>query len=255
MTATHAHHPDEDREHVAIPDDDSLALTLAEDVHVATLSYRDPDAVAVFAQDLRRTVRANVTRILDAAAGERIETDRPTPSTYAPELQVAADLAETLTEVADAVRSGVEVAHDRAALILDEFRKPHSRSVTHTVADGHGRDLKVSAVQGTELSVDVDEVIDVLVETAATSAADDLGAAAQVPFRAGVRAGIDEVLTVLASPKFKSTALDQLVRDLQDAGETELGIRLSHAYGRVDKGEPRLKLERVEPKPAKAGAR
>ena len=228
------------------PQPDALALAIADDTRDVALSYRDPAAVATFAIGLRREVRERVRRLMLAAAQDRIDTGKaPTAETYAAEFQTAADVAETLTTVADAIRSGVEVAEDHAAMLVDDVTDPAKRTRSVRVGDGHGRDLKLGLVQGSALSVDLPVILDLVVDEVMAVDHEDPADIA--------RAALDTLLGLISGPSWKSTALDAWKRQLEDAGRHAEAITLGHAYGRVDKGEPRFKIERVDR--AKRGAK
>lgn len=221
---------------------DALAVILANDTRDVAVSYRDPDSVALFAQDLRRQIRANVTALMHSAAEERIDAGKPSTAAYAAEWQLAADVIESLTEVADAIKSGTEVAEAHAAMLLEDVTDPTKRTRSVRVGDGHGRDLKVGLTQGTAVSVDRDTVLDLIVgEIMAQPFTDAIEA--EEP----VRAALDKLLSLVSGPAWKITALDAWKRTLEDSGRHAEAITLGHAYGRADKGEPRFKIERVDP--------
>ncbi len=220
------------------PQPDALAVTLADDTRDVTLSYRTPDEVARFAIGLRRAIREDVRATMHRAARERIDAGKPSAESYAAEFQLAADVAETLTTVADAIRSGVEVAHDHAAMLLDDVTDPAQRTRSVRVGDGHGRDLKIGMTQGSALSVDQDAILDLIVDAADAEAES---------MRDAARLALEALLSLVSGPSWKSSALDVWKRRLEDAGRHAEAITLGHAYGRVDKGEPRLKIERVDP--------
>jgi len=168
----------------------------------------------------------------------------------------AADDSEILAAFAGAFTAGANEAKQIAGELLDELPgrggKPRA---SLKVADGEGFQLAVTRTKRTETSIKLEEVVDVVVAREAAFAAAATGADPETGptalkihpakvYATGLRAGIDAILELLTSPSFKVTALDALVKSLEDADDDDLARRLRKAYGRVEKGEPTIKLER-----------
>ncbi len=127
---------------------------------------------------------------------------------------------------------------------------PRRGSTSVKVADTHGADLKVTRTQPTKVVVDEAEVIDVLIAHQVKRYGED-GAA---HFALGARAAVRAYREIAAAHTFKTTSLEEWVRDLDAAEEHALAIRLGHAFGRVSHGNATTKIERVSRKPAAAGS-
>lgn len=173
------------------------------------------------------------------------------------EIVGAADDAETLEAFAGIFMAGAKEAKGMAGDLLGELplrrgKPPRSAKV----GDGDGFELSVSATPRTELKVDADEVVEIMIAalvSAATIAtkADPAGgplALTTMPvkvYAAGAREAVDMLRELLSStPSFRSTAIDALVKVLENREDDELAKRLRKAYGRVEVGEPSVKLER-----------
>jgi hypothetical protein len=161
----------------------------------------------------------------------------------------AADDSENLTALAGIFLAGATEAKQIAGELLDDLPQRGGKPrASLKVGDGHGFELTVTRSKRTEVAVDADKVIGVLVpwlvghDTSGRPRdwVEDAAAYAQ-----GAREALGLFRSLLAaSPGFKSTALDSLVKRLQNADEDDLATRLTAAYGRVEKGEPSVKLER-----------
>ena len=117
------------------------------------------------------------------------------------------------------------------------------------VGDGQGFELTVKRARPSSLSVtheEVDEVIVArLVEEAGKPGTLPLDALPVKSYAEGARDALAALRGVLASsPSYRSTALDALVTDLENAEEADLASRLRKAYGKVARGEPTVTLER-----------
>lgn len=158
----------------------------------------------------------------------------------------AADDHDVLKGIADAMLAGAAEARAIAGELLDELPGRGGKARRSLkVADGRGFELTVSNTPRTELAVDVDQLVDVLtaaqLEAHAGTDPEQAGSYAR-----GIRDGVAAFRAVLASsPSFRSTALDSLVKRLEDAEEEELAKRLRSAYRRVEKGSPSVKLDRA----------
>jgi hypothetical protein len=171
---------------------------------------------------------------------------QPSEIEVAEELRTMADARDTLTAIAKAVTTGADEARAITAEVLAEVAPDERKAKTVRLADGHGWDLKVTRSQPTKVEVRLEEVQDVLVAWS-VSRYDTRGNEAAT-YAEGVRAGMAVLLSVLASPSVKTTALDALVREVEGAGEEALALRLRHAYGRKSTGEPRVEIKREPPK-------
>lgn len=206
------------------------------------LAVRDAAEIATGGKALRDELVATVRQIVD----EQIRTlpaEPPTSSTeLRPQATRLADLADLLETVAGAFSAAAKEAKGATGELVTVLGHPIR------VGDGYGSDLRVTLEQRRELSVDHAVVDDVLV-AAALPPADVPG----VSYLHGYRAGIVALRALLSSsPTYRSTALDALVGDLEDRGLDDLALRLGKAYGKIDKGEPTVKIERLEPKGKRA---
>lgn len=224
---------------------DQLLDDLAEPVNLTrqTASMRDT---------ILDVVRTRATK----RRGARPEVEKLSTTDVRREAVGAADDADVLGALAGVFKAGSDEAKQIAGEILDDLpgragKPPRSMRV----ADGRGFELAIAVSKRSELSVKHDEVDDVLAaKLVAEVAGTDVVALGQMPvkpYAAGVRDGIAALRGVLASsPAYRSTALDSLVKQLQNLDDDDLAKRLTKAYGKVEKGEPSVKLER---KPLETG--
>lgn len=237
---------------------DALADSTARSVTCGQATDAVRHAVRVRA-DARRTAR--ITRLGDDGVKHSADLRL--------EAVGAANDADVLDALAGVFTAGAKEAKGVAADLLSELPerggKPR-RSVK--VADGEGFELSIVVTGRSELSVKHDEVDDVLAAWLLSSAQAELAECkaggvesaaklalskhpAQV-YAAAVRDTLTEIRSILASsPTYRSTALDSLVKRLGDAEEDDLASRLRNAYGKVEKGEPSVKLDRKPLAPEK----
>lgn len=235
---------------------DVVAL-IADDSGRAVALFRDPDEVQRMTRSLSGALVEQVRQVWTEARTPRVAKTAgkaPNEVEVAEELRVLADARDTLTAVAKALTTGADEARAIAGEVLAEVAPDERKAKTVRLADGHGWDLKVSRTQPTEVSVNLDEVQDVLAswllgQFAKASPGMD---PAHLHYAKGVRAGMAGLLGVLTKPSVRTTALDALVRTMEGAGEEPLALRLRHAYGRKSKGEPRIEVKREPPKDAGA---
>lgn len=222
---------------------------------VGLFAVRDPNVIregsARIADSLVDYVRSIATR----ARGDRAEVVahkselREEATTLADAAELCRAIAHAFTKAAD---EAVVLAGDLvASLPLRGETAPKS----FRVGDGHGLDLVVKVEQGSELKVDVDEVVEVIVANLVDDG-DDLPGPVLAAYARGLRGGIAAFRELLSSsPTFRSTALDGLVSRLEDAREDDLAKRLAKAYRKAPKGEAKPKIERVAPAAPKGGTR
>ena len=154
------------------------------------------------------------------------------------EIVGAANDCDVLTDLGGAFLAAAKEAKGITGDLLDELPARNGKPrASAKVGDGEGFDLTVTRTTPTTLSVDTGEVVDVLVASLAI----------EQQHAQGLRDGMAALLELLSSsPGWKSTALDALVRRLQNAGEDDLAARLSRAYGKSERGEAAVKLARVK---------
>lgn len=216
----------------------------------AVVSWRDPDAVAAAADDLRSRVLSTVRVYAESARRER-RPGRITSSTVAAELAVLGDAHAALVAASDAIKAGAEEARSIAGEIVAEVEPEKTKgTATVTVGDGHGQRLKVTRTQATKAVADPAAIIDVLV-AANLAELSRMGDVSHVSvdsarwYAEGLRNGIAALLEIIGPPAWKTSALDALAKGLEAREEYDLAIKLGHAYGRVAHGEPKTKIERV----------
>lgn len=228
------------------------------------VAVTDVEEVDRFLDDLRddatrsETVRAMRDTVLDAvrrrsdtrhaARVKRLDGAAPeSPTDVRLEVVGAADDADSLAALAAVFAAGAKEAKGIAGEILDELPgrggKPRG---SLRVGDGQGFELVLTRSGRRDLSVEVDEVVDVLV-------ADLVAQAEKIPnleksvaiYSTGIRDGVKALRDLLSStPSFRSTALDAFVKRLENRDDDDLAKRLRKAYGRVESGEPSIKLDR-----------
>lgn len=209
----------------------------------------DPGALALTVGNVRDDVLAAVRTRADARRAERVKLLDGAEPAHATDVRVevvgACDDADVLEGLAGAFATGVREARGIAGDLVHELPgrggKPRA---SLKVGDGKGFELSLTRSQRRELSVDVDEVVDVIVATLIGRLMVDEEQRVE-DYAAGIRDGISELRDVLStSPTFRSSALDALVKRLEDRGEDPLARHLRKAYGRVDVGEASVKVDR-----------
>lgn len=201
------------------------------------LAIRDPRQIAPGASALRDELVAQVRGIVDEALAT-VPENVGSSTDLRPAATRLADLAELL----EAVGGAFSTAAREAKVATGELVTVLGHKIR--VGDGYGSDLAVSLTARRELSVDDATLDDVLAAAAALPDGTDPRS-----YVAGYRTALADLRAVLAtSPGYRSTALDALATSLEDRNLDELAKRLRAAYARVDKGEPTVKIERLEPK-------
>jgi hypothetical protein len=197
--------------------------------------------------DARRTLRI-----------EKLEGEAPTSSTdVRRELIGAANDADALSALAAAFAAGATEAKGIGGDLLDELPgrggKPRA---SIKAADGHGCEVVLTRSKPTKLSVDLDELIEVLVAHGVAAAQDAtandrengplaLKTHPAKVYAAAYRRALEDFRTLLsASPAFKSTALDELVTILENGNDDDLAKRARKSYGRKESGSPAVKIDR-----------
>lgn len=220
-----------------------IAVVDAVDPIVRLLEIREPDAIRTGVAGLRGALVDRVRRLID---------EHPIPDTVTSSTDVRdratrlADAADLLAGLSGAFGAAAKEATSAAGeLVLDVPTRDGKPRRTLRFGDGYGSDLLVSLTPTTETFADLDVIVDVLVADRSPGYSADPKVVE--PYAAGMRAGIRALREILsASPSVRTTALDGLVLDLEDGGETALAGRLRAAYGRREKGEPRAKVERKD---------
>lgn len=202
------------------------------DAAVAAVRERAVDRFRIRALDLKGTPPKTVSDVRHEAVG-------------------AAGDHDVLFALGSAMLAGATEAKAIAGELVSEL--PGNRR-TLKVADGHGFELTIATSARRELSVNVDEIVDVIAAWSAAGYCGPEGKTAEYIYASGIREGIAALRELLSTtPAFRKTALDALATRLDGAGEETLAGRLRKAYGQVEKGEPSTKLERkpLDVKPAK----
>lgn len=239
------------------PDErDRLPARIALDGELAMTWFRDPDAVQTLARDAQGRLLERISELAAWQRAQRAE-GRPTPAVLAPELNLLGDAHDTLAALQSVFAAGAKHAKMLAGEVAHELADdPRKGATSVKVGDAHGTDLKVTRTQPTEVRVDQGELVDVFVGAlchrfAADQRAGGGGSTDAIRgFAQGARAMVDLYRAHAAAHSFKTSALDDLTRQLEGEGQDDLAIRLGHAYGRVSKGDPQVKIERAERKGA-----
>lgn len=240
---------------------DLLPARLADDTSQA-VALPGRGELAAFAGNLRAALDDRVNALYGAALAAR--PDGPvTEATVGPELAVLASVSDLGRIMADVFGRMDKGARALASDVVLEVKRPDpSRSLEHTggsasvrVGVRAGEDVKVTVTQPTETFTDTPGIVDVVVAYHVSRIPTALGAQPAVvgAYAEGARdmaqllLGLDGVPSLLASPKWKSSALDALRRDLERSTEPGLAGRLDAAYGRRPVGNLQTTVERVEP--------
>ena len=204
------------------------------------LRLSDPDALADIVRGLRTELRARLYSIAEDAKRERGSTGRPSASWLAAEATAFGAAREVLDQLSGVLAEMRKLADGLAVDAMTDVLGEGRRIAR--VATPDGGEVEVSNVPRTETSVNETDVLDVLGTWVGVQGAQDCAgspAVAHSAYAVGARAGITALRRLLgASPGWKVTALAQLVKELQGAGETDLASRLDTAFARVEKGEP-----------------
>ena len=237
----------------------SLPAVLAGTVGQAVRDWTNPDEVGPFAGSLRAGIVDYVQGRHVELVAQRPEGKRLTTAAAQPELVFLAQSSATLDAIGDAVKAGAKEARDLAGEVLVDLtgeRALKGGTVSERVSDQHGG-IKVTRTQPTETVVQQEHVLDVLVAHLLDLREHDEEAGAreqawQGYYARGVREGVAALLELVSPLKWKTTAIDALVQELERRELEPLAIRLDHAQGKKPKGNPSTKVERTPAKAAKA---
>lgn len=209
--------------------------------------FRDPEAIRTLTHDARLSLLGRLRGMAERQRALRDE-GRPTAAVLAPEITLMADAHDTLSALSAVFKAGADEARVISGEIVVEIADDVRKSNSVRVGDKHGTDVKVSRTVQTEVRVDEDEIVDVLVASLiAKCEQSDQSWEGPAAYARGARDAIEQYRRLAASHSFKTSALDAYGRELDAAEQHALSIRLGHAYGRVSKGET-VKIERVERK-------
>ena len=170
------------------------------------------------------------------------------------EIVGASDDFDVLTALASVFTTGAAEAKGIAGDCLDELPKRAGKArASLKVGDGHGYELSIVRSKATTTKVDDAEVDEVIVASLIAEHPPGTLPLSEHPIKSyaqGAREALAALRAVLsASPGYKSTALDAFVKRLENDAEEDLATRLSKAYGRVERGEATVKIDR-KPLPA-----
>lgn len=210
--------------------------------------------LAAFAGNLGSAVEDRINALYGAVLAKR-PAGKPTEATVGPEVELLAnisDLGKTLGTVFARMDTSARSLLQDVVLEVRADRDVEKRGGSASVRVGvrAGEDVKVTATQPTVVHTDTPGIVDVLVPHLLDSHPDvDVsGFAAGARAMAAILLGLGEVNGLLASPKWKSTALDALRNDIERAGTPGLPGRLDAAYGRKPSGNVQTTVERVDPR-------
>ncbi len=247
--------PDESEEadHQGIEHTPSAELAVQVDTaaHDAMLTLTNPDTVLAVATDARRRVLGTVRDLYERIRSTR-RPGRLTEAHVAPELVFLAGAADALDALADAIRAGAQEARSIAGDVIADVKLAEQGdtrigTVSLKVGAPDGSVISAKRTQPSKLDVNADAIIDVLAAAHALDRWDVDSEVARTVARA-YRSGIADVQR-LASLSWRTSALDHLATQLEQADEHDLAIRLRHAYGRKPHGDPKIELKREAGKP------
>ncbi len=226
-----------------------LAVRAEDVVEDTVLTLVEPDVVLAFATDVRRRVLMSVRQFY-AEHKERRRPGRLTEAHVAPELVFLAGAADALDALADAIRAGAQEARSIAGDVIADVKLAEQGdtrigTVSMKVGAPDGSVISAKRTQPSKLDVNADTIVDVLVPHVVK----DMNIRSnQTAGAAGARRMAVELLC-LASLSWRTSALDHLATQLEQADEHDLAIRLRHAYGRKPHGDPKVELKREPGKP------
>ena len=231
---------------------ENLPAVLAGAVGLAVRDWTNPDEVGPFAGRLRAGIVDYVQGRHVELVAERPEGKRLTTAAAQPELVFLAQSSATLDAIGDAVKAGAKEARDLAGEVLVDLngeRALKGGTVSERVSDQHGG-IRVTRTQATETVVDREQVVDVLVASLVDKLEKDgLEDAGELrAYALGMRDGIAALVGLVSPLKWKTTAIDALVQELERRELEPLAIRLDHAQGKKPKGNPSTKVERTAAK-------
>ncbi len=231
----------------------ALAHATEEVASDAVISLTTPDRVLQFATETRRHVVASVRQLYEVCRRRR-RPGRLTEAHVAPELVFLAGAADALDALADAIRAGAQEARAIAGDVIADVNLAEQGdtrigTVSIKVGAPDGSVINAKRTQPSKLQANADAIVDVLV---AGMVAKDGAPTASREFDRGFAAGgrvMATRLQNLAALSWRTSALDHLATQLEQADEHDLAIRLRHAYGRKPHGEPKIELKREAGKP------
>ena len=233
---------------------DTLPMRIEASTREALVDYRDRDAVDGLVQDVRLRVLTAVR--VQYAEHRQVRPGfgmpgKPNATEVAAELRFLADAENVLGGLATSLKAGADEARVIAGhVILDVEPEREIGTASVSVGLPGGSTLKATRSQASKVEVRQDQIVDVLVAKLVGEyrPLDNATVDERTGYARGGREAVAALLELVGPLSWKSTALDDLCRRLEGAGEDDLAIRLGHAYGRVSTGNPSTKLEVVEPK-------
>ncbi len=223
----------------------ALAHATEEVASDAVISLTTPDRVLQFATETRRHVIASVRQLYEVCRYRR-RPGRLTEAHVAPELVFLAGAADALDALADAIRAGAQEARAIAGDVIADVKLAEQGdtrigTVSLKIGAPDGSVISARRTQPSKLEINAETVTDVLIP--ALLERDDVPPGHQAPFAFGARR-MAEQLQLLASLSWRTSALDHLATQLEQADQYDLSIRLRHAYGRKPHGDPKVELKR-----------
>ncbi len=218
--------------------------------HDALLTLTNPDTVLAVAIDARRRVLGTVRDLYERIRSTR-RPGRLTEAHVAPELVFLAGAADALNALADAIRACAQEACSIAGDVIADLKLAEQgdtriRTVSLKVGAPDGSVISAKRTQSSKLDVQAETVVDVL-SAYAVSREYEAGPPEDLTEVAAFADGFRDAckrLQVLASLSWRTSALDHLATQLEQADEHDLAIRLRHAYGRKPHGDPKIELKR-----------
>ncbi len=213
-----------------------------------TATLAEPDGVLAFATDTRRRVVSTVRELYRQHRARR-RPGRLTEAHVAPDLVFLAGAADALDALADAIRAGAQEARSIAGDVIADVKLAEQGdtrigTVSLRVGAPDGSVISAKRTQPSKLQVNAGAVVDVIVAQGASDAiADEWTPEKTHAYVAGLREGFRR-LHQLAALSWRTSALDHLATQLEQADEHDLAIRLHHAYGRKPHGDPKIELKR-----------
>ncbi len=226
----------------------ALAHATEEVASDAVISLTTPDRVLQFATETRRHVVASVRQLYETCRRRR-RPGRLTEAHVASELVFLAGAADALDALADAIRAGAQEARSIAGDVIADVKLAEQGdtrigTVSLKVGAPDGSVISAKRTQPSKLDVNAGVIVDVLAAQAASAALDDAWTSRKThAYVAGVREGWRQAHQ-LSSLSWRTSALDHLATQLEQADEHDLAIRLRQAYGRKPHGDPKIELKR-----------
>lgn len=204
-----------------------------------------------FAGALRRALSLRVADLHDRLRAQRPE-GKPNEVIVAPELRALADAHETLSTIGKAFTTAGGDAKAAAGAVVAEVKGDRDTGGSTSLRVGSSSsDVKVTVTQATEAWADDNAIIDALVAAGVGAQIGKPGTTPEMAaaYAEGARAMAGALFAALASPKWKTSTLDEIGRSWAGLGPEGLALasRLHAAYGRRPKGEPTTNIERLEP--------